>query len=188
MGPQLRFGPGRSARPARRLPGAAIYVLALAAALGNGLARAEPSAQASPSQVTNFALADQQGRLHKYHFPKTKLSLVTVADQKGSTQIESWIRPVRQRYETTIDIDGIADVSAVPVLLRGVVTRRFRKGLDYPVMLDWTGAVCRQFAHVKGQVNVYLLDREGRVLHRQNGPASEEALRALYAELDRAKP
>lgn len=167
---------------------------AVVAALGLGLAcaaggrGAAPSTNAAPARIPSFTLDDQHGRTHEYRFPKTNLSLVAVADRKGSAQIEGWVRPVKARYGVKLDIDGVADVSAVPGPLRGVVTRRFKQELAYPVMLDWTGAVCERFAYVRGQVGVVLLDRQGRVLARWEGAATDAALRALYEAVDRAGP
>ena len=160
----------------------------LLAWLGTGFLHADSQTNRAVNQVGNFELTDQHGQPHHYQFPKTNLSFVAVADRKGSTQIESWVRPVKQRYGTKIDIDGVADLAAVPRLLRTMVTGKFRKTMDYPVMLDWTGAVCRQFAYRNGAVNVFVLDRQGKILNRWAGPANEKSLRDLFAELDRAKP
>ena len=160
----------------------------LLAWLGAGFLLADSQTNRAVNLVASFELDDQYGHTHHYQFPKTNLSFVAVADRKGSTQIESWVRPVKQRYATTIDIDGVADVSAVPRLLRTMVTGRFIKTMAYPVMLDWTGAVCRRFAYRSGQVNVFVLDRQGKILNHWAGPAKEKSLRDLFAELDRAKP
>jgi hypothetical protein len=160
----------------------------LLAWLITGFVHANSQTNRAVNQVGSFELNDQHGQPHHYRFPKTNLSFVAVADRKGSTQIDAWVRPLKQRYGTKIDIDGVADVSAVPRLLRGMVTGKFRKTMDYPVMLDWTGTVCRQFAYRNGQVNVFALDRQGKILNRWAGPANEKTLRELFAELDRAKP
>lgn len=139
------------------------------------------------AHVESFELHDQYGQRHQCRFPTTHLTLVAVADRKGSTQIESWVQPVRQRYGTNIAIEGVADVSAVPSPLRSLVTRNFKKAIPHPVMLDWTGTVCRQFAYRGGQVHVFILDQQGKILKRWAGPANERTLSELFAELDRAR-
>jgi len=153
-----------------------------------GLVRADSQTNRALGHVGSFELTDQHGQRHHCRFPKTNLSFVTVADRKGSKQVESWVQHVRQRYGTQIDIEGVADVSSVPRPLRGLVTGKFKKATDHPVMLDWTGAVCRQFAYRRGQVNVFVLDRQGHILNRWAGLANERVLAELFAELDRAKP
>jgi hypothetical protein len=57
---------------------------------------------------------------------------MTVADRKGSEQLEPWITKLSHRYGKQIDIDGVADVSMVPGPLREVIREMFRKRLAYP--------------------------------------------------------
>ncbi len=163
-------------------------LLALALSVAAAAMAAETSAPAASRQITGFELPDQHDKEHRYHFPKANLSLLTVADQKGSAQVESWAKPVRERYGAKVDIDGVADMSAVPGFVRNMVTGQFKKRQQYPVMLDWTGKVCRQLGGPKGQAGILLIDREGRVLREWHGHATEGTLRELFATIDKAKP
>lgn len=167
---------------------ALIWLALFCGHLGYQSAHGDLQTKHSLGRITGFELPDQHGRLHQCIFPKTNFTVVTVADRKGAKQVESWVRPLWERYGERIDLEGVADVSAVPRLLRGWVTGRLKKAASHPVLLDWTGAVCRQFAYRPGQVNVLLLDREGNILMRWVGPAHDQAVAELFAELDRAKP
>jgi hypothetical protein len=62
---------------------------------------------------------------------------VFFTDYTGSGQFEDWIRPLYDRYQKTIGIYGVADLSAVPGFMRGLVYRAFRTQLQYPIMFDW---------------------------------------------------
>lgn len=146
------------------------------------------AAPAAGRQISGFELTDQNGREHRYYFPKENLSLLTVADKKGSAQVESWVKPVRARYGSRIDIDGVADMSAVPGLLRGMVASQFKKQQQYPVMLDWSGKVSRQLGCTKGQAGILLIDRDGRLLREWQGRATDAMLRELFVVIDTAKP
>lgn len=139
-------------------------------------------------QIIDFELTDQYGREHRYHFPKPNLSLLTVADSKGSAQVESWAKPVRGRYGAKVDIDGVAEMSAVPGFLRGMVAGQFKKQQQYPVMLDWTGKVSRYLGCPKGQAGILLIDRDGRLLREWQGRATDALLSELFAAIDAAKP
>ena len=100
------------------------------------------AAPAAPlAKITDFELTDQDEKLRTYRFPKAKVTVMTVADHKGSEQLAPWIQRIRDRYETRIDIDGVADVSIVPKILHGMIRDTFRKKLTYSVMLDWDGNV-----------------------------------------------
>src|ERR1700683_1192160 len=77
--------------------------------------------------LASFELRDQYDNPHNISFPATNVTLMTVADRKGSEQIDGWIAPVKERYGERIAIEGIADVSTVPRLLRSMVRKQFKK-------------------------------------------------------------
>ncbi len=119
-------------------------------------------------------------------FPTTNITLLTIADHKGSEQIAGWIAPVKQRFGKRVDICGIADVSPVPHFLRGMIRKQFQKAQSYPVMLDWSGDAVKAFTYVPDQVNVLVMDGSGRILTRLAGAANEQVLQKLYGVLDGA--
>ena len=131
-------------------------------------------------------LKDQFEALQKLSFPATNLTVLTLADHKGSEQIAGWVGPVKERYGLRVDIRGIADMSAVPGWLRGVVRKKFRQQQTYPVMLDWSGDVVRAFAAVNECVNVLVIDERGQILQRFTGEAKPAALTELYTTIDQA--
>ena len=136
-------------------------------------------------KLTDFALTDQEAKPRSYHFPKTKVTVMTVADHKGSEQLASWIQPIRERYEKRVDIDGVADVSIIPKAFQGVFRNAFRKKLTYSVMLDWEGTVVKQFSYKKGVANIYLIDCGGRIVKQMSGPVSAAGAQELFREIDR---
>ena len=145
------------------------------------------TAVAAPvEKLADFELTDQDAKPRAYRFPKSKVTLMTVADHKGSSQLAPWIQRLHDRYEKRIDIDGVADVSMIPKPFHNLFREAFRKQLTYSVMLDWSGAVVKQFAYEKGVANLYVIDRRGRIVKRITGPVSDEAARALFREIDRA--
>jgi hypothetical protein len=139
----------------------------------------------SASKAPSFVLEDQYGRTHGYKFPREKVSLLAFGDRQGAEQIESWIRPIYQRYEKRIDIFGVADVSAVPPFLRGLVRGAFQNKLDYPVMLDWSGEVSKSYAYRSGKANIFLVDRRGQIVLIKTGAATATDLDHIYQKLDK---
>jgi hypothetical protein len=147
------------------------------------LAQEKPTA---PTHVSSFELSDQHDKLRQVQFPRSKPTMFIVSDQKGSKEIEAWVRPVRQRFDTRIEIDGIADLTPVPKRLRGVVRRAFKDELDYSVMLDWEGGVSKDFRYTKEKANVFAVDGTGKILFHTAGRASAEQLKKVYAIFDAA--
>jgi hypothetical protein len=137
-------------------------------------------------KLRDFDLTDQDAKPRSYRFPKSKVTVMTVADHKGSEQLAPWIQRLYNRYQKRIDIDGVADVSMIPAPFRGLFRSAFKKRLAYSVMLDWDGSVVRQFGYERGVANVYVIDRGGWIVKRLTGPVNDRALRELTREIDRA--
>ena len=137
-------------------------------------------------KLSDFELTDQDEKPRAYRFPQAKITVMTVADHKGSDQLAPWIQRLFDRYEKRIDIDGVADVSMIPTPFHNLFRKAFRKQLTRSVMLDWGGEVVKQFAYEKGVANIYVIDRGGRILKHLSGPVSDTAMRELTTEIDRA--
>ena len=137
-------------------------------------------------KLADFELTDQDAKPRAYRFPKSKVTVMTVADHKGSDQLAPWIQRLYDRYEKRIDIDGIADVSMIPKPFHNMFREAFRKQLTRSVMLDWQGDTVKQFDYAKGVANLYVIDRSGRIMQQFSGVLTEDGLRALTREIDRA--
>jgi hypothetical protein len=137
----------------------------------------------STGQLSSFSLTDQRGETRRVEFPAELPLLLTLADRKGSREVEGWVEPVRTRFGETVRIEGVADLRAVPGFLRGFVRKQF-SGLDYPVMLDWHGEVVEPAGYQGGAVDVLLVDRRGGIRWRARGEADEVGVGALLALLE----
>jgi hypothetical protein len=132
--------------------------------------RLTPTPTEARGKAAGFVLKDQYNNTHAYGFPKEKVSVLLFADYKGHSQLEPWIRPLYDRYRDGIHIHGVADLSAVPGILRGMVRNAFRKQLDYPVMLDWRGTVSDRYAYQKGLANLLVINCAGEINLRLSAP------------------
>jgi hypothetical protein len=137
----------------------------------------------APSRIE---LSDQFNSLRKLTFPRTNLTFLTIADKAGSEQIEAWVTPIHERFGNSLAIEGIADVSAVPRPLRGVVRRKFQKAQQHPVMLDWSGETVKAFGALPDRVNVLVLDLNGNILARRTGKATRQAIEELGTAIEKA--
>lgn len=142
--------------------------------------RHEPVARAA-----EFELKDQYDKPVSYRFPKSRITVLTFGDRQGSEQIEGWVRPLYARYQERIEQYGVAVLSSVPAVMRGLVRGIFKSKVKYSVLLDWKGEVAKAFQYERRQANVFVIDRAGRILYRSKGPATEAELQRLYAQIDR---
>jgi hypothetical protein len=178
--------PGRvvQARPSRMKHLRLTLPLWLAGALLASAGSGAPSRVCPTLMIPAFELRDQFNQPQALTFPATNVQIVIVADRKGSEQIEGWVRPLKQHYGERLVIHGVADVRSVPALLRGRVRREFQQAQMYPVMLDWSGQVVKNFSPTPQQANLCLLNREGRIVARFSGSASPAQLQQLQVLLD----
>jgi hypothetical protein len=137
----------------------------------------------APARIT---LRDQFDVPHTLAFPATNLTFLTIADKTGSQQIAAWVTPISQHFGARIAIAGIADVSAVPRPLRGLVRKSFQKDLAHPVLLDWSGDTVKAFAALPHQANLYVLDPEGRIVKHLSGAATAEAVQGVCEAMEQA--
>ncbi|MGC3957157.1 MAG: hypothetical protein QM813_04080 [Verrucomicrobiota bacterium] len=133
-------------------------------------------------------LPDQFEKPQKLSFPNTNITVLTLADRKGSDQIAGWVEPVAKQFGTRVDVRGIADVSAVPRLLRGTVRSAFRKEQSYPVMMDWSGKEVAKFAPKENVTTVLLIDGQGKILRRYEGAAKKPEVEELCKVIQEMLP
>jgi hypothetical protein len=163
------------------------WLLLVGLALSRSMAWGQTQGPANaPVRVAPFELADQFGTRHSITFPDTNVLVLTVADRKGSEQIQPWVAAVKDRYGSKVRISGVADVGKVPGPLHSLIRRQFVKTCPYPVMLDWTGSVVSSFHYQQHLANVFVIERSGEVGGHFTGTTNRAALDSLFAALDRA--
>jgi len=136
------------------------------------------------AKAPEFVLQDQYNQTHHYRFPQATLSILLLADYAGSAQLEDWIRPLYARYQNTICIYGVAELSLVPRLLHGVVRTFLRERLQYPVLLDWQGRVSRRYAYQSGQTNLFVIDAQGHIVFKVIGAADARKLHQVCTHIN----
>ena len=139
---------------------------------------------APPGMASDFALRDQYNQLSNYRFPAERVTVLIFGDRKGSEQIEGWVRPLWDRYQARIDQRGVAVLSSVPAMVRGLVRTIFRSQVKYSVLLDWKGEVSQAYGYQNGRANLVLIDRQGRIVLRLHGAAEAASLGQLFTRID----
>lgn len=145
------------------------------------------AANAAPTHAPALIeLRDQFDAPQKLSFPTNRITLLTIADKKGSEQIEGWVAEMKKRFGARIDVHGIADVSKVPGPFQGLVKKKFRKLQKYSVMMDWSGSVVKSFSYAPGAASILVLDGRGKILQSMRGEASQRTLQSLGDVIERA--
>jgi hypothetical protein len=143
--------------------------------------QADPSEGALPFPIE---LRDQHDLPRRLAFPRTNITVLTIADRKGAEQVDGWIDALKARYSDRISLYGIADVRGAPSFLRGTIRRKFQAARPHPIMLDWSGEVCARLKYERDVANLLVFDRNGAILGRFAGRASGTNLARVCAVLD----
>ena len=130
-------------------------------------------------------LRDQYDAPQKLSFPSTNVTVLTIADRKGSAQVAGWIAALKPRYVKRIDIRGIADAGGAPAFLHGKIRKKLQETRTYPVMIDWSGKICEQLSYRKDIANILVLGRDGAILGRFSGQAHGAIVTEACALLDK---
>lgn len=140
--------------------------------------------KAEKPKAAEFVLKDQFGKELTYKFPKDKVSLLAFADKDGSDQLDAWIRPLYDKYTDKIDILGVAELTAVPGIAKGIVRGMIKKKSPKSVGLDWDGKVSKSYDYQKKQANIILIDKDGNIILKEIGAVDNTKLEKFYKEID----
>ena len=156
---------------------------AMVLCLCNSRAGSSSLATKAPASIE---LSDQYGVLQKLNFPTTTMTLLTIADRKGSEQIDGWISLLKPRYGDRINLRGIADVGGAPSLVHGMIRKKFQETRKYPVMLDWSGQISTQLGYKKNVANILIIGCDGSILGRISGAATDSNRAAVLEIVDKS--
>lgn len=164
----------------------ALLIVLLAGGAGMSLDAAENGPAMPTNAPARIGLRDQFDVPRTIAFPASNVTFLTIADKPGSQQIPGWVTAIKQRFGDRVGIEGIADVSSVPRPLRGMVRKGFQRDLAHPILLDWSGEVVKAFAFEPGQANLFVLDRDGKILKRAAGAATADGVAEICTALESA--
>ena len=124
----------------------------------------------APIRLESFELTDQFGHRHAVRFPTLRPMLLVIGDRRGSEEIDPWIAPLKQRWGSSADLLGIADVRAVPRFLKSRITEAIRRARPQPLLLDFEGVVTEKLPCKSKAANVFAVGTDGRILAHVHGP------------------
>lgn len=150
------------------------------------LVRAGAGATQPVKLPARVELRDQFEQVQKLEFPAPRITVLTLADRKGSEEIDPWIAALKARYKGRVDFRGVANVSGVPGFLQGAVRKKFREVRPYPIMMDWTGELCARLGYQPGVATILVVAKDGVIRARFGGRATATAIAVACDAVDHA--
>ena len=142
-------------------------------------------AVSAQTKVTNFSLKDQNDRNTEVNFPSDRPVVLIFGDRKGAGQIEGWSNPLYKKHDGKVYIFGVASLDGVPSYARGLVRRLIKRQTSYPVLLDWGGKVAKPLGYRENAAMVVVVAKNGTVLTKKYGAATDTELRSINSEIDK---
>ena len=137
------------------------------------------------SIAPDFAIKDQYDHEVRLSSQRGQPVLLICGDRLGSDYMGAWAAAVRKSAEaSSVKILRIANLRAIPSLLRSYVKRQFLKPRangkpNSPVVLDWDAEVAGLYGFTEDLTNVYLIDEQGMLRYRAAGKGTPEETRKL---------
>ena len=137
------------------------------------------------STAPDFTIKDQYDHEVQLSSQRGKAVLLIYGDNLGSDYMGVWAGAVRDSAAASaVNVIRIANLRAVPALLRSYVKRQFLKPHSdgkptSPVLLDWDATVAKIFGFTDDLTNVYLIDEQGMLRYRACGKGTPEETRKL---------
>lgn len=119
--------------------------------------------------VLDFALEDQFGTTHTDEDCGEAVTVLLGGDRKGSAYIDDWGPALHRALATELDEGtvcsvGFANLKGVPFFVRKKIIRSFPADPESWTILDWKGEIARKWGFEKNAANLYVFDREGRIV------------------------
>lgn len=141
---------------------------------------------ASAGELPNsIELEDQFGTKHTLQLNTNRIVVLTVADQKGSSQVDAWVVRLKERFGNQIELHGIADIGGAPAFLRGRISRKMKESRKHPVLLDWSGSISKRLEAKPGVANIFLMSGV-KVQRHVSGKLTPNNWAQIEKEVDRA--
>ena len=149
---------------------------------------AAQSALPTGSKAPAWSLKDANDTAYDSSHFTGKTVLLIGGDKNSQDTNSAWASRAKSACGSELTGLGLADVSAVPKLLRGYYRSHLRADatrMGVPLLLDWDGSVAKSF-HFKADVsNVFLIGPDNSIDYTASGPPTDEEIKQLCAAAGR---
>ncbi|ACB75153.1 hypothetical protein [Opitutus terrae] len=157
------------------------------------LAADSAPAATTAAPLLAFSLKDQFDREHTDANSVGQVTLLTVADRKGSTFIGNWSKAIGEELEHTahppVRWVGVATLSGVPSFMRGMVKKMFGSDAKHWTLMDWKGHFAKTYALPSERACILVFAPDRRLVFQTSGQKVDPAaVSAIVAAIVAAAP
>lgn len=112
-------------------------------------------------------------------------TVLVMSDRSGSEFITAWTSTLSKQYAKSVSFVAMADVSAAPFFIKGLLRSKFREAYSNSILMDWDGDVFEHYHVQDGVPNVLYISPDGVVRLHVWGKGSQAEVSSFTRELDR---
>jgi hypothetical protein len=129
-------------------------------------------ASATEKKLITFKLEDRKGVQRTEKEFKGKSFILVASDKGGSKYNDAWMQKIQTGLKDREDakpstVMAIADLSAVPSLMRGAVRRILPKADKVNLILDWEGIFAKAYGFEENKTNLLIFSNSGALLFQE---------------------
>lgn len=135
------------------------------------LALLAPALAQGDSTLIDFRIRDQFETVHTEAEFAGRVVLLIGSARPGSEYNPVWGAAIRDSLLTLGIVDSVrllsvADLRGVPFFMKGFVRGKIPKDPQTPILTDWDGTLARHYRFNPETSNIFVFNREGRLLDR----------------------
>jgi len=144
-------------------------------------------------QAPKFILKDADDKEHRFDkiLAKDKgdaqILILVIGDPKTRKSGNSWAKELDKLYKEKkeISIYMIADLRGLPFFATESMVKwgTKREKLPVPILLDWDGKISELYKTQRGESNLFIIDKDGKIRHYFAGQYKSENLKNLQAKI-----
>jgi peroxiredoxin len=116
-----------------------------------------------------------------------KAVILIMGNRKVREEANKWAKELHKIYEKNEEVAllMVADLRDLPFFVTEGMVKwgTKRENLPIPIVLDWGGKVNELYKSKRSKPNLYIIDKEGKVVLHQVGKHSEEFIKKLQAKV-----
>lgn len=144
-------------------------------------------AQEKQEKLITFKMEDQFENMYSSDDYKGKMVIVITSDREGSDYNKVWGKTLNDSLTAnkkklgTIPILAVANLEAVPYLMRSIVQSFFPDNPKNKIIMDWEGKFAQAYNVAAAKSNILLFDKEHKLItHLKVTTFNQEKFNHLY--------
>ncbi len=130
-------------------------------------------------------LVDQFDQPHSVTFPADRPLVLAIYQKFSKKQLPGWLDPISAEFGDRVRILRVADLSDFPPKMRDLLRKVFLHDGRPASVMDFSGEFGRLVPEAKlDQMGLLVIGKEGEILFRETGEATEEKLRSASHWID----